>query len=90
MTDRDSTQRKKDRKRIAAARPNCALCGEPIDYTLEWPDKWCFVVDHIIPVAAPHYGPDILSNKQAAHNDCNSKKRKRLIAPTVRRSGSLT
>lgn len=84
---RNTTQRDKDRARIRKTKANCGICGNPIDYTLSWPDPMCFVVDHIKPLKRG--GADHISNKQAAHNQCNSKKRARDFAPIVRRSGSL-
>jgi len=47
-----------------------------------------FVVDHVIPLAKG--GLDIMENKKAAHRACNSTKRARLVAPIVRRSGTLS
>lgn len=88
MTKRDSATRHKHRARIRKDQPACHICGNTIDYTLKWPDPKCFVVDHITPLAKG--GADTLANKKAAHNECNSKKRARLVAPIVRRSGSLT
>ena len=88
MTQRNTTQRDKDRTRIRTTKAACGICGTPIDYTLHWPHPMCFVVDHKIPLKKG--GLDVLDNKQAAHNACNSKKRARLIPPIVRRSGSLT
>lgn len=44
----------------------------PIDYTLRFPEPMCFVVDHITALA--NGGADTLTNKQAAHRICNSKK----------------
>lgn len=92
MTERSVTLRNKHRAIIKARHENCGICGQPIDYTLPWPDPMCFVVDHVVPLkprkgATP--GTDTLDNKQAAHNTCNSKKRARVFAPIVRRSGSL-
>ena len=87
MTARNTTQRDKDRARIRASRPACGICGNPIDYTLRWPVPMCFLVDHKTPLKKG--GADNIGNKQAAHNACNSKKRARLVAPIVRRSGSL-
>lgn len=84
---RNSSQRDKDRARIAKTKANCHICGDPIDYKLRWPDPWCFVVDHV--KALKVGGKDHLSNKKAAHNTCNSKKRARDHAPIIRRSGSL-
>lgn len=88
---RRTAQRDKDRARIRATQANCHICGEPINYQLPWTDPQSFVVDHVIPLAKG--GADALANKKAAHRRqpraCNSKKRARLIAPIVRRSGSL-
>ena len=70
-TPRSTTTRDRHRTVIARGKPDCALCGEPIDYTLKYPHLRSFVVDHILPVN--HYPElaDELSNKQPAHNDCN-------------------
>lgn len=84
---RNSAQGDRDRRTIARNKPNCAICGRPIDYTLKWPDPMCFVVDHIHPLTKG--GPDTLANKQPAHATCNSTKRARIVAPIIRRSGSL-
>ena len=86
-TGRNSAQRDSDRARIRATRAACHICGDPIDYTLKWPDPMCFVADHVTPLIKG--GRDHISNKAAAHNKCNSKKRARDYAPIVRRSGSL-
>uniref|UniRef100_A0AAU8B4B0 Endonuclease n=1 Tax=Dulem virus 32 TaxID=3145750 RepID=A0AAU8B4B0_9CAUD len=85
---RNTQIRDRHRAHIARGKPPCAICGQPIDYTLKWPDLWCFVVDHIVPVIKD--GADVLGNKQAAHNHCNRQKSDRLAAPIIRRSGSLT
>lgn len=85
---RSSLLRKKHRTIIARSKPNCYICGQPIDYELRFPDPGCFVVDHVVPVAKG--GSDQIENKKAAHNACNSKKRARTYAPIVRRSGALT
>ena len=63
---RSTAIRDRHRAIIAKNRPPCALCGSPLDYALVYPDPWCFVVDHIIPIARG--GPDALANKQAAHH----------------------
>lgn len=89
MSNRNTSQRDRDRARIKATRAACGICGAPIDYELPHTDEMSFVADHIIPLTPPHNGPDNFANKQAAHRICNSKKRARLIAPIVRRSQSL-
>lgn len=85
---RSSTARGRDRAIIARSKPACWICGSDIDYTLDWPDPMCFVVDHKMPLARG--GSDTLENKAAAHNHCNSKKRARVDAPIIRRSGTLS
>jgi 5-methylcytosine-specific restriction endonuclease McrA len=87
MTKRNDVVRKRARKVIAASRAACHICGLPIDYTLKWPNKRCFVIDHVVPL--DRGGADSLENLRAAHADCNSTKRARPYAPIVRRSGAL-
>lgn len=84
---RGSAQDKHDRARIRATKAACHICGMPIDYDLHYIDPKSFVVDHIEALARG--GADHISNKAAAHRDCNSTKRARAYAPIVRRSGSL-
>lgn len=87
MTHRNWAQQAKDRATIRATRAACGICGEPIDYTLPHTEPRSFVADHIVPLSRG--GADTVANKQAAHRDCNSRKRARHIAPIVRRSGAL-
>lgn len=105
MANRNSAQRDRDRAALARTKPACAICGAPIDYTLRYldgqhgakcrrpdctgcvPHPMRFEADHKVPLAQG--GPDTLDNKQATHRSCNSAKRARLVAPVVRRSGSL-
>jgi len=88
MIKRNTATRDRDRARIARDKPACHVCGSSIDYTLPHLDPMSFVVDHVIPLAKG--GPDVIENKKAAHRECNSKKRARLVAPIVRRSGTLS
>lgn len=69
---RNTTVRDQDRAVIRRGKPPCALCGEPIDYSLHHLDPMAFTVDHIIPLARG--GLDVLANKQAAHRVCNRAK----------------
>ena len=84
---RDSTLRNRQRQSIARSKPACHICGRPIDYTLHYLDPGAYVIDHVVPLAKG--GADDASNLKAAHRSCNSTKRARLVAPIVRRSGSL-
>jgi 5-methylcytosine-specific restriction endonuclease McrA len=84
---RNTTTRDRHRTVIARTKPDCALCFQPIDYTLRYPDPLCFVVDHIVPLG-PSPTPervaelDVLTNKQAAHNTCNRAKWDKVEAET--------
>jgi len=88
MIKRNTATRDRDRARIARDKPACHICGVAIDYALPHLDPMSFVVDHVIPLAKG--GLDVIENKKAAHRACNSKKRARLVAPIVRRSGTLS
>lgn len=72
MVARNTTTRDQHRAAISRGKPDCGICGEPIDYALKSPDPGSFEVDHIVPIAAG--GDDALSNKQAAHRRCNREK----------------
>lgn len=84
---RNTTRRDHHRAIIRRRHEACGICGRPIDYELPATDPKSFVVDHKIPLSKG--GTDTLDNKQAAHRDCNSRKRARLLASIVKRSGSL-
>lgn len=87
MVKRSSTNAARHRARLRKGEPACHICGKAIDYALPNLDPWSFVVDHIKPLAKG--GTDTPDNTAAAHRECNSKKRARLYAPIIRRSGSL-
>ena len=79
MGERSTTLRDRHRAAIARTKPDCALCLEPIDYTLKYPDPWCFTVDHIVPIGRNPTPEriaelDVLTNKQPAHFRCNRSK----------------
>lgn len=87
--NRNTARQNKFRARIAKSRPACHICGQPILWDAHHLDPRAFVIDHVIPIAKG--GDDALHNIKAAHRlrECNSKKRARLIAPIIRRSGTL-
>jgi 5-methylcytosine-specific restriction endonuclease McrA len=87
MIKRSTTTRDKARAKLKAKRAACHICGQPIDYGLEWSEPRSFVVDHVIPLAKG--GRDEPANMAAAHRDCNSTKRARMVAPIIRRSNTL-
>jgi 5-methylcytosine-specific restriction endonuclease McrA len=52
----------------------CFLCGQPIDYSLEWPDPGSFSADHLRPWA---HNPELRydpGNVVSAHLRCNQSK----------------
>lgn len=49
----------------------CALCGNPIDYTLPYTHAMSFTADHIKAIAN---GGKMLGQLQPAHRACNSRK----------------
>lgn len=87
MTKRTNTRaQQRENKAILAVSDVCHLCGHP----------GADAVDHDVPLARG--GPDARHNKAPAHHDvpcptcghrCNREKGSRLIAPVIRRSGSL-
>jgi 5-methylcytosine-specific restriction endonuclease McrA len=87
MTARNSHHQTNMRRRVAATKAACHICGRPINYELPYLDPMAFVIDHVVPLARG--GKDDITNIKAAHRECNSKKRARAFAPIVRRSGAL-
>lgn len=79
--ERSTTTRDRHRRAHRRLKAPCALCGEPIDYTLRTPDPWSFEVDHIIPLNRG--GPDVFENTQASHRGCNRDKWDRLESELV-------
>ena len=79
--DKDGTHRKQfeiNRRRVLATQSVCGICGRPVDKSLKWPDEWCAVVDHIIPIERNGHPSDI-DNLQLAHNICNRNKAAKLF-----------
>jgi 5-methylcytosine-specific restriction endonuclease McrA len=87
MQKRNAARAKRFRSAISRAKPACHICGLPILWDADHRDPKSFVIDHVIPLHKG--GADELHNIKAAHRDCNSKKRARIVAPIIRRSGSL-
>jgi 5-methylcytosine-specific restriction endonuclease McrA len=84
---RNSSNAQRFRATLKRSKPNCHICGNPILWDAPPTDPLSFVIDHVIPLRRG--GLDVIENVKAAHRECNSKKRARLVAPIVRRSGSL-
>jgi 5-methylcytosine-specific restriction endonuclease McrA len=84
---RTTVTRDRLRARLARTKPNCHICGKPIDYTLHWLDPGAYQADHIVPLSRG--GANTIENLAASHRACNSTKRARPYAPIIRRSGAL-
>ena len=94
MVKRNTAMQDRMRAHVRRIGGNCRLCGEPIDYTIPYfqpgtrkPNPNAYVADHIIPIDKG--GRHDTSNAQPAHWRCNSKKRARVDAPIIKRSGAL-
>jgi 5-methylcytosine-specific restriction endonuclease McrA len=70
---RNYSARVKLRNRLKAEGRPCALCGQPIDYTLPARHPMSFVMDEIVPVSKGG-SPIDYDNVQAAHRVCNERK----------------
>lgn len=74
----NSSRRNKLRKRIATKGEPCAICGQPIDYSLPAGDPMSYELDEIIPVSkgGSPYDPD---NVQPTHRICNQRKGNKVV-----------
>ena len=78
--DRDGTHRAqfdKNKKRIYATQNTCAICGQPVDFSIKWPHPMSPTIDHIVPVIKGGHPSDI-DNLQLAHFACNRRKSDKL------------
>ena len=94
LVRRNSAMQARMRDHVRRRGGNCHICGQPVDYTLPYyipgtrkPNPEAYVADHVIPIDKG--GAHDLSNGKPAHWRCNSKKRARLYAPIIKRSGAL-
>lgn len=77
MTAADNAGRRGARWRRLVAnvrmrRAKCCRCGQPIDYTLEYPDPNSFSVDHFpFPLSTHKHLAEDPANLAAAHLRCN-------------------
>lgn len=59
------------RAECSAAKLQCWICAEPIDYSLVCPDRWAFEADHVLSVMShPDRALDV-SNLAPSHAKCN-------------------
>lgn len=57
----------------------CCLCGQPIDYSLAWPDPGSFSVEHLRPWSLDPAGREDPANLGASHLGCNSSRQTKEI-----------
>lgn len=92
---RNGSARRAVRRWLRSQQLPCAICGQPIDYSLPAGDPWSFECDEVVPVSLGG-SPFDRSNVQAAHRICNQKRGNRTMeelrgrgsaALPIRRSG---
>lgn len=66
-----------------AKRLPCALCGQPIDYLLKWPDPGSFTVDHTLARVHHRDLAEDPANLTSAHLACNVAKGHRAEPPSL-------
>lgn len=69
----NGSRRTKLRNRVRAMGLPCALCGQPIDYSLPPGDPMSFELDEIVPVSKGG-SPYDSANVQPAHRICNQRR----------------
>jgi 5-methylcytosine-specific restriction endonuclease McrA len=68
---RTSKRARRLREQVRAGRGPCHICGQPIDYSLEYPHPLSFSIEHIRPWSThPHLREDP-DNLAPAHLQCN-------------------
>lgn len=76
-------RRQRFAKQLATQQLPCCICGQPIDYTLTYPDPDSFSVEHRVPKAIR---PDLTldpANMGAAHLKCNQSRGKHDYKPSL-------
>lgn len=68
----------RNKKRIYATQKVCGICGQPVDFSLKFPNPLSPCIDHIIPIDKGGHPSDI-DNLQLAHLSCNRAKSDKLI-----------
>lgn len=80
--DKDGAHRgafERNKKKIFATQTVCGICGNPVDFTLQYPNPLSPCIDHIIPIAKGGH-PSDMDNLQLAHWTCNRQKSDKLTA----------
>lgn len=72
-TNRENkTEYERNRKQVLREEADCWLCGEPVDFTIKWPEPMSKTIDHVIAYASG--GTHERSNLRLAHNICNQRR----------------
>lgn len=66
-----------------AKRLGCWLCGQPIDYSLTWPDPASFSVDHHPSLSEHPEGAEDPGCLRSSHLSCNSSKGAKDAKPSL-------
>ena len=69
----------RNKKKIYATQSVCGICGQPVDFSLRYPNPMSKTVDHIIPINRGGH-PSDLANLQLAHLSCNRQKSDKVFA----------
>ena len=72
----------RNKKKIYATQKVCGICGQPVDFSLRYPNPMSKTVDHIIPINRGGH-PSDLANLQLAHLSCNRQKSDKVMQETV-------
>lgn len=79
--DQNGTHRvpfERNKKIIYATQTVCGICGQPVDFSIKFPDPLSPCIDHIIPIDKGGHPSDI-ANLQLAHMTCNRQKANRIM-----------
>ena len=68
----------RNKKKIYATQKLCGICGQPVDFSLRYPNPMSKTVDHIIPINRGGH-PSDLANLQLAHLSCNRQKSDKVL-----------
>ena len=81
---KNGNARRKLRAWLKAQERPCAICGQPIDYSLPAKHPMSFEVDEIVPVSKGG-NPYRRDNVQAAHRICNQRRGNKPLQKTPAR-----
>ena len=68
----------KNKKIILKTQTVCGICGQPVDFSVQFPHPLSPTIDHIIPISKGGH-PSALENLQLAHRYCNRLKSNKIF-----------